>query len=88
MNKVTKDKMIVPCKESQPLSSQQPQFIYVDDKQQVSFQSLEPMEITIAHTKKETKISLSNRLAGMVEKESITGITKNLIDLVKEIQKL
>lgn len=50
--------------------------------------SLEPMEITIAHTKKETKISLSNRLAGMVEKESITGITKNLIDLVKEIQKL
>lgn len=66
----------------------QPQFIYVDDKQQVSFQSLEPMEITIAHTKKETKISLSNRLAGMVEKESITGITKNLIDLVKELRKL
>ena len=66
----------------------QPQFIYVDDKQQVSFQPIEPMEITITHTKKETKISLSNRLAGMVEKESIVGIVKNLIDLVKEIQKL
>lgn len=31
---------------------------------------------------------LTNRLAGMVEKESITGIIKNLINLVKEIQKL
>ena len=72
-----------PCKESQPNP-----FIYVDDKQQVSFQSIEPMEITITHTKKETKISLSNRLAGMVEKESIAGIVKILIDLVKEIQKL
>ena len=88
MNKITKDKIIAPCKEIQPFSSQQPQFIYVDDKQQVSFQSIEPMEITITHTKKETKISLSNRLAGMVEKESITGIIKNLIDLAKEIQKL
>lgn len=76
-----------PCKESQPLSSQQP-FIYVDDKQQVSFQPIEPMEITITQTKKEIKISLSNRLAGMVEKESVTGIIKNLIVLVKEIQKL
>lgn len=87
MKKTTKDKIIVPCKESQPLSSQQP-FIYVDDKQQVSFQPIEPMEITIMHTKKETKISLSNRLAGVIEKESVVKITKNLIDLVKEIQKL
>lgn len=88
MKKITKDKIIEPCKESQPLSSQQPQFIYVDDKQQVSFQPIEPMEITIMRTKKETKISLSNRLAGVIEKESVTGIIKNLIDLVKEIQKL
>ena len=88
MKKITKDKIIAPCKANQPLSSQQPPFIYVDDKQQVSFQPIEPMEIIITHTKKETKISLSNRLAGMVEKESITGIIKNLINLVKEIQKL
>lgn len=60
----------------------------MDDNTPPIFKSLEPMEITITHTKKETKISLSNRLAGMVEKESITGIIKGLIDLVKEIQKL
>ena len=86
MKKITKDKMIVPCKENQPLSSQQP-FLYMDGTPPM-FKSLEPMEITITQTKKETKISLSNRLSDMVEKESITGIIKNLIDLVKEIQKL
>ena len=84
---VSVDAPLLPPKFKDGLN-EQPQFIYVDDKQQVSFQPIEPMEITITNTKKETKISLSNRLAGMVEKESIAGIIKNLLDLVKEIQKL
>lgn len=49
---------------------------------QVTTTSLEPMEITIKHSKKETKITLSNRVAELVEKQDLVKLTRALKDLI------
>lgn len=60
----------------------------VKDLTDVTTISLEPMEITIKKSKKETKIRLSHRVAELVEKQDLVTLTRALKDLISEINLL
>lgn len=49
---------------------------------QITTTSLEPMEITIKKSKKETKIILSHRVAKLIEKQNLIALTRALKDLI------
>ena len=56
--------------------------------EQSIIKSLEPMEITIKNSKKETKIILSNRTAEFIEKQDVIKVISTIKDCIKEISKL
>lgn len=63
-------------------------FIMTPNIEQPIIKSLEPMEITIKNSKKETKIILSNRVAEFIEGQDLNKVILCLKDLVKELNKL
>ena len=65
-----------------------PVFCKTRDTEKSIIKSLEPMEITIKNSKKETKITLSNRVAEFIEKQDLKSLIYELEKLVKEISKL
>ena len=65
-----------------------PVFLQTRDNEKSIIKSLEPMEITIKKAKKETKITLSNRVAELIENQDFKSLIYELEKLVKEISKL
>lgn len=63
-------------------------FLTKRDNEESIIKSLEPMEIVIKNSKKETKITLSNRTAEFIEKQDVIKVILAIKDCIKEINKL
>ena len=72
----------------QDAMAKSPVFCKTRDTEKSIIKSLEPMEITIKNSKKETKITLSNRVAELIENQDLKSLIYELRKLVKEINKL